>query len=541
MDEGPVSDYAKLNWKLADPIDAQTQAIVISGFGGLGTGRALFLQVSNSGGDWLTALRKVAPISTAEPPTEAEAKRSAAIAFTWSGLQAMGLDARALASFSDPFREGMLQEDRLRRLGDRRKDEWQKTVVDGGPKWSGNCMAGRPVERAEGTAFAVRDPDKHEETLRTELTVHVLLLLYAIDDAEADAWRKDVEQVLAKFGVRTAHHLPLMVDPNGIGISSEHFGFADGLSQPVPFDADPKAKRKMVTANGSPVPADPIHGVPLGEILFGYTNGHNEPAPGPVVPADDRGRPQAAKLEPHPEGEGFFDFGRNGSYLVARELLQDVAAFWCSMDANAKHIREQDPSATQVTSYWLAERVVGRNRDGHLLCPKPMNLLNPLAGGGPDSNYRFYKSDRHGTGCPPGSHVRRANPRDALSPFPDEGALKAAMKSANNHRILRRGRKFGPKIEDERKDDNVPRGLLFMCLNTDIARQFEFVQQTWLMNSNFATLLDETDPLIGPPGRMTIREEPLRRTIEVDTFVKFAGGEYFFLPSLPALAYLEAL
>jgi hypothetical protein len=37
---------------------------------------------------------------------------------------------------------------------------------------------------------------------------------------------------------------------------------------------------------------------------------------------------------------------------------------------------------------------------------------------------------------------------------------------------------------------------------------------------------------------MTIREEPLRRTVNVETFVQFAGGEYFFLPSLPALASL---
>lgn len=537
MDEGPVSETAKTSWKLASPVDARTQAIVISGFGDLKTGRALFLRLSKPGGDWLEELRKVAPISTAEPPTEAEKSRSAAIAFTWSGLKTMGLDERALASFSEPFREGMLQEDRLRRLGDRRKDEWLKTVVDGGPRWSGNCLAFSAPREPGTTPFDVHDPDSKETTLRTDLTVHVLLLLYANDDAEADAWRKEVELALAPFGASVVHHLPLITDPNHIGVSSEHFGFADGLSQPVPFDAE----ANVVVKDGAPVARDVVQGVPLGEILFGYRNGHNEPAPGPVVPADEKGRPEAAGLEPHRQGEGFFDFGKDGSYLVARELLQDVAAFWHSMDANAARIRQQDPRANHVTADWLAERVVGRNRSGHLLCPHPVNVLQPGPDGGPDSGYRFYKSDLHGTGCPPGSHVRRANPRDALSPFPDDGALEAALKSANNHRILRRGRKFGSKIADERKDDKVRRGLLFMCLNTDIARQFEFVQQTWLMNSNFATLLDETDPLVGPPGRMTIREEPLRRTLNVDTFVRMAGGEYFFLPSLPALAYLEAL
>jgi len=64
----------------------------------------------------------------------------------------------------------------------------------------------------------------------------------------------------------------------------------------------------------------------------------------------------------------------------------------------------------------------------------------------------------------------------------------------------------------------------------------------WLAGGkNFATLFDETDPLVGPKGNFTIREQPLRRIVEVDTFIKSAGGEYFFLPSIPALNYLADL
>jgi len=96
----------------------------------------------------------------------------------------------------------------------------------------------------------------------------------------------------------------------------------------------------------------------------------------------------------------------------------------------------------------------------------------------------------------------------------------------------------GPVIAS---DDGADRGLLFMCLNTDIDRQFEFVQQTWMLNPSFATLSDEVDPLVGPAGRMTIRDRPVRRTVQVDTFIKMAGGDYFFLPSLPALRYLAML
>ena len=124
---------------------------------------------------------------------------------------------------------------------------------------------------------------------------------------------------------------------------------------------------------------------------------------------------------------------------------------------------------------------------------------------------------------------------------PSTAKHRGLLKAANNHRILRRGRKFGPKIADERQDDDADRGLLFVCLNTDIARQFEFVQQTWLLNEDFDRLHGEVDPLVGPAGPMTIREEPLRRTVNVNTFVRMAGGEYLFLPSLSALAYLALL
>jgi deferrochelatase/peroxidase EfeB len=142
-------------------------------------------------------------------------------------------------------------------------------------------------------------------------------------------------------------------------------------------------------------------------------------------------------------------------------------------------------------------------------------------------------------GCPAGSHVRRANPRDSLAK--DHASAQTLLDAANNHRILRRGRKFGTTLAGRNKDDNSERGLLFICLNTDIARQFEFVQQTWLLNRNFHTLFDETDPLVGPKGHFTIGEEPLRRIVEVETFIQLAGGEYFFLPSIPAHNYLAAL
>ena len=528
------------SWKLRPPVDSATQGLVVSGFGSLETGRALFLECGPeaTGGAWLRDLAKVAPVTNAAPPPKDKpSSRAAAMAFAWTGLQRLGLDESALASFSRPFREGMFQEDRLRRLGDRRSGEWTATVIEGGPKWSANTPL-RTLEGGLWGAHEVPDGGHVEEWNKTPITVHALLLLYTRDEADADVWVSEVGEALRPHGVAIVHQLPLVLNViDGGRISREHFGFNDGLSQPEPYDED-----GAVTLAGAPVGKgqDKVQGVPLGEVLIGYLNGHHEKAPGPVVPDDAQGRPAAAGLKPHAEAEGYFDFGLNGSYMVVRELRQHVAEFWNSMDRNAARIREQDPeNSAHVTADWLAERAVGRNRDGHLLCPGTPGTLDPDCDNYPVNDFLFYEKDAQGLGCPPGSHVRRSNPRDALAPNP--ASREALLEAANNHRILRRGRKFGNRIADERVPDGENRGLLFVCLNTDIARQFEFVQQTWLLNSNFATLFGETDPLVGPPGRMTIREEPLRRTVHVDTFVEMAGGDYFFLPSMNALDYLRSL
>lgn len=541
MDRGPVSvapnnsmGRAKgpPNWKLAAPHDARTQGLVVSGFGTLPTGRALFLEfgwddvAARGGGAWLQALQAVAPI------TDADGKdpRSAAIGFTCEGLRKMGLGANALASFDRAFQEGMFQEDRLRRLGDRRGGEWLETVIPGGPTWGGNTPLDGAAADDDARAFAEEGPDAPEQRIATPVTVHALLLLYEQEEATAEAWCATVTAALAPHGVAIVHRLPLELRLDERGIAREHFGFADGVSQPQPFETG------VVTMGGQDAPNDFWNGVPLGEVLMGHKNGHNEIAAGPVVPDTPAGR--AAGLTEHPRGEGFLDLGLDGSYMVARELKQDVAAFWRSMRDNAARIAEEDPErGAHIDQDWLASRVVGRDLDGNLLCPE--GALPPNQYGQPDNEFGFWDRDRLGQGCPMGSHVRRGNPRDGLAPtVADKQTLLDASK---NHRILRRARKFGPTIADPMVDDGVDRGLLFLCLNTDITRQFEFVQQTWVLNPNFATLYDETDPLIGPKGQLTVPEAPLRRIVEVETFVQMAGGEYFFLPSMPALRYLEAL
>ncbi len=113
-----------------------------------------------------------------------------------------------------------------------------------------------------------------------------------------------------------------------------------------------------------------------------------------------------------------------------------------------------------------------------------------------------------------------------------------ALHAVNRHRILRRGRPYGPPPGDRMIDDGIPRGLVFACLNSDIERQFEFVQHTWIGNPMFDGLYEEADPLIGPAGRFTIPDTPIRQCANLARFVTMQGGGYFFLPSLRALDYL---
>ena len=88
--------------------------------------------------------------------------------------------------------------------------------------------------------------------------------------------------------------------------------------------------------------------------------------------------------------------------------------------------------------------------------------------------------------------------------------------------------------------DQQPRGLYFICLQTSIARGFEFIQQTWLNNPGFGRLNGERDPLTGAGCPFTIPADPVRlRLPKLPRFVTTRGGGYFFLPSLSALTRIS--
>ena len=82
-----------------------------------------------------------------------------------------------------------------------------------------------------------------------------------------------------------------------------------------------------------------------------------------------------------------------------------------------------------------------------------------------------------------------------------------------------------------------------MCLNGDIERQFEFIQQTWLKRPSFHGLSCEKDPLLGDAEKgacsytIPSREGPILLN-PMPAFIKTLGGGYFFLPGKRLIEYL---
>jgi|SRR5580704_2246614 Dyp-type peroxidase family len=398
------------------------------------------------------------------------------LAFSAAGLAGLGLQGNVMATFSRPFQEGMTTDNRSRFLKDE-PAEW---------KWS-DCAANANC-------------------------VHAQLMIYALNRNALDSVVDAEVKTISGFGLIIAGQILQQVNLDPNNRRHEHFGFADGISQPILVDGE------------IPVDKRGLHEIPVGEVVLGQINTYGVPAPGPVVPAS----PIALQTLKPAATEGFFDLGLNGTYIVLRQLRQDVAKFWNSMRIASADLL--DENRKPATDQWLAQKAVGRTLSGEMLTPTGSVNGNDLT---------FFASDPNGFGCPLTSHVRRANPRDGLAPGQKD--TQDMINAANRHRIMRRGRIYGTPISDRYVDDGVDRGLVFLCMNSEIERQFEFAQHTWLLNPMFGLGYNEGDPILATKCPFSIPSKPVRQQPIIETFITPVGGGYFFLPSLRALRYLGAL
>ena len=354
---------------------------------------------------------------------------------------------------------------------------------------------------------AASAPQEWEPGLR-EGEVHLLITIFAQERAAISRRHAELREQVAAWGsgltMAPEQRAALLRDSERDVFAREHFGFADGLAQPSiaarGLQRGSKAGPNLRAGQGTPTGRNGWKDVAPGEFVLGY-------------PDEDRQLPDAP-AEP---------LGRNGSFMVVRKLQQHVELF-------ERYLREAaggDPGLEEL----LAAKIVGRWRDGTPLsrCPEHPSpeLLNDPHRVEWINDFR-YASDPQGLRCPLGAHIRRANPRDA---FGWEGSL------TKRHRIIRRGMPYG-----DPHHDGGERGLMFVCYQASIARQFEVVQD-WLNDGDAFGLADEKDFLVADEdarGRMTIPGGRPMFLSPRPSFVTLRGGGYFFTPGLAALRALAA-
>jgi deferrochelatase/peroxidase EfeB len=485
------------------------QGLVRFGYARLTAACFLLLRIDDlvAASTWLTQ----APVSTAEIQSPAPS-RSLQVALTHQGLRKLGVPNDILNGFSIEFISGMVGDDnRSRRLGD--------------------VGANAPEQWQWGSYNSVPD---------------LMVMVYATPD-QFEEWKDHLQSELSQSGFALLHCLPTS-DMDGV----EPFGFVDGISSPV---IDWECKRDP---SGDKINYENV--VMLGEFVLGYRNEYGKYTSRPTV-AD-----ASADLPLAEDSPDLKDLGRNGSYLVMRQIEQDVRGFWRFLEQHAHGDSDREN---------LAERLVGRKMSGY---PLVTDTSANIPGVGPDpvdlqQNLFTFDSDPNGVACPLGAHIRRANPRNADLPTGTPSGLvgrllytlalnrfstkkpghRDILASTRFHRLLRRGREYGPNVAPDQRlqtapPNEPPTGLNFICLNANIGRQFEFVQSAWIMSDRFDGLSGESDPLLGNrepvagcaadsfslPTKSGLRQQLL----DMPRFTTVRGGAYFFLPGLRALRYL---
>ncbi|HEX8066833.1 MAG TPA: Dyp-type peroxidase [Thermoleophilaceae bacterium] len=350
-------------------------------------------------------------------------------------------------------------------------------------------------------------PERWEAGLRGG-DPHVLLTLTARDPEGLAGLRDDVRRRAGgtASGLAIVHEQRAAVLPGpGENRVYEHFGFADGLAQPsiagVSEHAGERVGPHRRAGQGVPTRGGWRDLAP-GEFVLGY-------------------RDEAGQVADRPHDP----LRRSGSYMVVRKLQQHVSRFYNYLLVAA--------GGDRARAEQLSAKVVGRWRDGTPIVASAEQPDEATAAAPPLTDFR-YGADPDGSRCPLGAHVRRANPRDALG---FHGRLTA------RHRIIRRGMPYGPRAEDPYLDDGLDRGLMFVCYQASIARQFELIQGRWLMDGDAFCLGTEQDFLLAlddPLGKMTIQGDPPEFLAPQRAFVINRGGGYFFTPGMAALRALAA-
>lgn len=500
------------------------QGIIRRGYGNLEDAYFILLNITDTSRakGWLRELADEIRDGTTKPGRKDTCVN---IAFTQAGFKELGLVKQFYEDkrFSIEFEDGMTTGHRQNILGDYDESDPKKW------HWGGTKPGAKPL--------------------------HILLLLYAGDEKALEAFYDNHSKKFQGAGLSKILRLGTVLLPD----RKEHFGFRDGIAQPTiagMLDKLDEEKDKVKWTKSQEIldkGGSDGNIVAAGEFILGYKNVYSK---NPSSPKVESSSDTGGYLKD--DEQGAKDFGCNGSYLVFRQMKQNVLEFWKYIDEKT---RNPDGSSNPEARERLAAKMVGRWRSGAPLTLAPDGDKPGLEDA---DNFGYYPEDRYGNMCPVASHVRRTNPRNSpleRSRLNDKDA-KTSLKDANKHRILRRGRSYGEAIAEsmdpqdflnagETKEKG---GLNFICFNANLGRQFEFIQHTWINNPKFSELYSEADPLLGPIpdnanstqkrifGKFVAPDEQLRQRVSgLKRFVDVVGGAYFFMPGINAIRYLANL
>lgn len=282
----------------------------------------------------------------------------------------------------------------------------------------------------------------------------------------------------------------------------EHFGYVDGISNSKFYKSDlSKASEK----NGGTNRWNPLR--PLSEVLV----------PDPFT--DE-------------ESDNF------GSFLVYRKLAQNVEGFENEVVELSKKLTltPSQKAAGISKAEYAGALAVGRYRNG-----TPLAISDSASNSAMDlsNNFNYDDEDPGGNKCPFHAHIRKTNPRDE-SRIIDKIIIPDRF-------ITRRGIPYHVKETPNNKDE---KGLLFMCFQSSLRKQFNFIQGTWSNAKRFPLFrgkpgLDpitgqEEDGIVSKGDQSWPKSYNAKEEVDFDfgLFVNMRGGEYFFSPSITFLKQL---
>jgi Dyp-type peroxidase family len=348
------------------------------------------------------------------------------------------------------------------------------------------------------------DPPQEQWDLGYRNEIDAMILLAGNDEGSLlSQARQIMTKIAAHNKIRAFERGKVLRNDNGDGI--EHFGFVDGLSQPLylksDFVFDEKGNRTAERNGGKIDIWDPFE--PLRSILV--------------------------------RDPGVDDPLCHGSFLVFRKLEQDVLHFKLRERELAEELGLQGSERARAGAL-----VIGRFEDGTPVTLSKIPRFDPAK-----KNDFDFANDRKGLKCPFHAHIRKSNPRGDIQSR--RGTAEAEVRL---HRITRRGIPYGDRPTNLQSIADLPSGgvgLLFMCFQASIQTQFAFLQRNWLNNPEFVLQRTGLDPIVdqtsSPPAvKQTWSKEycgPRNTQFRFESFVRMIGGEYFFAPSIPFLRGLS--